>query len=238
MKLVGVLVVGLGLVAACAEHGGGSETSLLTASASHAPGAKSDVGTPTEADASAGTPPTTADASLAAEPSTFTMTRSCYETDAGACAFTAAITAEDSRDVSESCDAMMDRGVACGALPVDPQAAHAACDAFGKSMRPAMKDLFDCESATICSDAAGPCAGPAPTTLGDQVCAAIGSQCADDVVWFDCSDDGRSTWNALGGDLRPDAANAGLSCLTYACGDMRACLDAWQTAIGLPPALP
>lgn len=239
MKLAGVLV--LGLLVACGGSNGDDVAALSTSNQTRAPAAKSDAGAANTTD-SAGTDSTavtsTSDAAVAPKASTFTMVKTCADDTAGSCTFTANITAETESSITKNCIGVVMCEDEAGALALDADATSTVCAAMGKSLKPEMGQVLECLGNQLCSGSTTTCAIPAPTTLGDQLCAAIGSACENDQVWFDCTADGHDTWNGLGGELRTDAANAGLSCLAYDCTTMRACLDAWQTAIGFPSATP
>lgn len=210
MKVLGVLVL-VGVVVGCSTEQA-SEGALATTSETRAP--KADA-----SDASTG-PVATApprDASTAAAP------------DAPAA---------DTSYVAASCNAMFARGTACGAIEIPTDTVAAVCDAFGKNMKPEVATMFDCEADAICSGDLSSCVGPTPTTLGDDLCQGIASTCGGDVEWFDCTSEGRDEFDNLGGELTAEATTAGESCLQGTCADLRSCLDAWQTTVGLPPLDP
>ena len=121
--------------------------------------------------------------------------------------------------------ACLDWGISqleCGSSPYH---SIERCEAFGRRDRPSAATFFACQAARSCGDHST-CPPPdGPTTMGEELCAAQEARCGfcDSSLEYDFREDARF-W-------RDEVNDAARECFSQpTCGDLVACLDAWQEA--------
>ena len=149
----------------------------------------------------------------------------CTEAEKSSCldsTFAVTLPSAPNGDVVAACKRAVARDEACAETVVGPDCEHA-----GRVERAEVAKTYDCLAGVACGGDTASCF-PAPTDLGDVVCATI-EKCGPKK----CETAFRDGVNALGGWLRDDARDAVKAC-DEDCTLAATCMQTWFDAV-LPP---
>jgi hypothetical protein len=101
------------------------------------------------------------------------------------------------------------------------------CNRFALTERPERSQNYDCVAQLPCDATDASSCDPTRSEFGDQLCGSVEERCAGT-----CDAKTRTALNIEGAWLRADVMAAASSCTTHSeCGDVKACLSAWFTAV-------
>ncbi len=159
--------------------------------------------------------------------------RDCSDYDRSTCVdqgYKVVLANDPDQAIKDACNAALGHIASCGytssATPSDciRYAANESSDAAV----PAYQCVAQLDCSSLTDPNATQACDPAPSTFGDDFCAALASACPDQA----CSSSRQSQLDADGAWLRPDALDAARSCLSQpSCKETSQCISAWISAV-------